>query len=75
MINLESTPAGTEIYVDGASVSNAPAQLKLAPGKHSVKVVASGYQDWARELEVLAGSEVTLNARLTAVSGSSAGSE
>jgi hypothetical protein len=66
VIKLESTPAGAEVWVDGKFVGNAPAQLKLAPGKHTIKVAAPGHQDWARELEVMADSEVSLRANLDA---------
>jgi hypothetical protein len=60
-----STPQGADIYVDGSFVGNAPAQLKLSHGKASDsddKV----YQEWSRMIEVLAGSEISLNAVLVA---------
>jgi hypothetical protein len=63
-IDLISTPAGAEVYVDGAFIGNAPATLHLSVGKHTVKVSQSGYKDWSRDLTVLAGSEAHLNAGL-----------
>jgi hypothetical protein len=64
LITLVSTPEGGDINIDDAFVGNAPAKLKLKPGKHTIKVTKTGYKDWARDMTVLAGSEVTLTATL-----------
>jgi hypothetical protein len=50
--------------VDGSFVGNAPAALKLSPGKHNIGVTQNGYKPWNRELSVISGSEVKLNAAL-----------
>jgi hypothetical protein len=63
-VMLASTPDGAEVYVDDAFVGNAPATLKLGPGKHTVKVSEGGYKPWSKELNVYAGSEVRLKAVL-----------
>jgi len=63
-VQVVSTPDGADVYSDGAFVGNAPSTLKLAPGKHTVRVTASGYKDWSRDLTVQSGSEVKLNAVL-----------
>ena len=63
-VNVQSTPPGAELAVDGAFVGNAPAALKLPPGKHSVTVTSSGFKAWSRDLTVLAGSETSLVAAL-----------
>jgi len=67
MIALVSTPVGAEVSVDDAFVGNAPAKLKLKPGKHMIKVTMVGYKNWAREMTVMSGSEVTLTATLEKV--------
>jgi PEGA domain/PDZ domain len=59
-IGLQASPDGADIMVDGAFVGNAPANLKLAPGKHSVEVSAPGYSKWQREVSVFGGSETHL---------------
>jgi PEGA domain-containing protein len=63
---FKSTPEGADIYIDDAFVGNAPAQLKLSPGKHQIRMTLKGHQDWTRVIEVLAGSEISLNAILVA---------
>ena len=61
---LTSTPDAAEVYVDDAFVGNTPATLRLAPGKHTIKVSQSGYKSWSKDLSVIASSEVTLKASL-----------
>jgi hypothetical protein len=63
-VNVQSTPAGADVAVDGAFVGNAPAALKLTPGKHTVAVTSSGFKEWSRDMTVLAASETNLNATL-----------
>jgi PEGA domain len=63
-VQLNSTPDGAEVYVDGAFVGNAPATLKLAPGQHMIRVMQSGYKEWSREVTVQTGSEAHLTATL-----------
>jgi predicted acylesterase/phospholipase RssA len=63
-IAVNSVPDGAEVYVDGSFVGNAPATLRLAPGKHTIGVTAKGYKDWSRELSVLTSSDVKLMATL-----------
>jgi hypothetical protein len=63
-VAISTVPDGAEVAVDGAFVGNAPASLKLAPGKHTITVSQTTYKNWSKELSVLAGSEVKLNAAL-----------
>lgn len=62
---VTSTPEGANLLVDGNFVGNAPATLKLSPGKHSVTLKENGYEVWSRKLTVLSGSKVNLDADLT----------
>jgi hypothetical protein len=64
MVALVSTPAGADVNVDGAFVGNAPATLKLKPGKHTIRVTMNGYKDWSKDMTVLAGSQVNLAATM-----------
>jgi hypothetical protein len=61
---LTATPENAEVTVDGSFVGNAPVNLKLAPGKHTIAVSAKGYQPYTREITVMADSEVRLTASL-----------
>lgn len=63
-VTLRSDPEGADVYLDGSFVSSTPATLELPAGTYKVSVRLPGYQEWQRDLRVLAGSEITLNARL-----------
>jgi len=45
-------------------MGNTPAKLNLAPGKHTIHLSLAGYKEWAREVTISAGSELTLTANL-----------
>jgi len=53
-----------EIFADGAFVGNAPARLRLTPGPHLIEVKKAGFNDFRKEIQVGAGSELTLRATL-----------
>src|SRR5689334_12646258 len=61
---LSATPENAEVTVDGNFVGNAPVNLKLAQGKHTIVVTARGYQALTREITVMSDSEVRLTAQL-----------
>lgn len=61
---VSSAPDGGDVSVDGAFVGNAPATLRLKPGKHTITVAETGYKAWSRDLTTISGSEVKLNATL-----------
>jgi hypothetical protein len=63
-ISLNSNPDGAEIYVDDQFYGNSPATLKLKPGKHTIRVKMSGYNDWLREVSSDAGAATRLIATL-----------
>lgn len=64
-VEVSSNVEGAEVYVDDSFVGNAPARIKLSPGKHKVRVVMAEQEDWIRELSVLPGSELKLFAPRT----------
>ena len=59
-----STPPGAEITVDGKYAGSTPSTLSLSVGTHAVGVSLRGFGEWARELTVSSGSELTVNAVL-----------
>jgi hypothetical protein len=67
-LSISSAPDGADIYADDEFVGNAPANLKLKAGKHSIRVKVNGYKDWFRDLTVHAGSEMRLIAKLDQLS-------
>ena len=65
VVNVSTDPAGADVSVDGDFVGNAPATLKLKPGRHTISVEQTGYAKWSREMNVLEGATSNLNATLT----------
>lgn len=61
---VDSSPANAEVYLDSAFVGNAPATLKIAAGKHVIRVALNGYKEWSKEITILADSELKLSAGL-----------
>jgi len=61
---LESDPSGADIEIDGSFVGNAPSDLQVSEGDHTVVVKKAGYKDWERKMKISAGSSVHLNAQL-----------
>src|SRR5277367_1450008 len=65
-VMIASDPPGAEIYVDGKFVGQTPSTIHLASGSHRVEVKSQGKQSWARDLEVLKDSQLTLHPVLSA---------
>lgn len=63
-VKISSDPDGADVFLDGSFVSSTPAILSLHAGTYKVAVKSSGYNDWEREVKILPGAEVNLNAKL-----------
>lgn len=61
---IASRPDKADVEIDGRFVGQTPATLPLSAGEHEIKVTRSGYRSWTRTLEVLPGSETSLEAAL-----------
>ena len=63
-LQIDSTPPGADIEVDGSFVGNTPSDVQIAEGDHTVVVKKSGFKNWQRALKSSAGSNVHLSAEL-----------
>lgn len=63
-VSVSTNPDGADVYVDDQFYGNAPATLKLKPGKHMIRVKMPGYKDWSREIATDVGAEAHLTAVL-----------
>ena len=55
-IEIASTPAGSDIELDGKFVGSTPSSVTLALGEHTIKLSKSGYAPWERKITTVAGS-------------------
>jgi ribosomal protein S28E/S33 len=63
-ITITSDKPGADIEVDGAFVGSTPTTIPIASGTHQI-AVRSSTSVWQRNLQVIAGSSVTLTAQLS----------
>lgn len=63
-LQVESSPIGADIEIDGEFVGNTPSEIQTTEGEHTVSVRKAGFKDWQRKLRVSAGSNVHLSAEL-----------
>ncbi|MBI2897145.1 MAG: PEGA domain-containing protein [Deltaproteobacteria bacterium] len=67
-LRVVSPIPNAQVFLDGASVGNAPFQrADLAVGQHYVTVQATGYRNWQRSIVLEAGRNVELAAELQAI--------
>jgi hypothetical protein len=65
-ISVASTPAGAEIFLDGADqYCVTPATINNVPaGEHTIGLTLIGYQNWSGNVQVTAGQTAQVNATL-----------
>jgi hypothetical protein len=63
-LQIESSPPGADIEIEGSFVGNTPSDVQVAEGEHTVVVKKTGFKDWTRKIKISAGSSVHLNAEL-----------
>jgi hypothetical protein len=71
-LQIDSTPPGADIEVDGSFVGNTPSDVQIAEGDHTVVVKKSGFKNWQRSLKSSAGSNIHLSAELEKADASDA---
>jgi PEGA domain/PDZ domain len=68
-VSITSSPDGAEIFIDSIGRGHAPALPQLKPGKHTVQLVLSGYEDLVDEIDVRGGSIVNVTGKMGNVEG------
>lgn len=61
-LSITSDLPSSEIYIDDKFVGQTPSLVPLDAGMHRIEVKAPGKKSWQRDLDVLAGSQITLHA-------------
>jgi hypothetical protein len=55
-VTVDTSVPNCDIEVDGDFMGNTPSTINLTPGKHTIVVKKTGYQDWSRNMMVASGS-------------------
>jgi len=63
-VKISSEPTHADVVVGGDFVGSTPLSLRLQPGTYKITVKLAGYKDWQRDLKVLSGGDVNLDATL-----------
>ncbi|HZW27490.1 MAG TPA: PEGA domain-containing protein [Trueperaceae bacterium] len=63
-LQLRSTPSGAEAYVDGSFVGYTPLSFGTRPGRHEVRFVLAGYEEFTTSVNVSPGRTEPVNATL-----------
>ena len=63
-LQLRSNPSGAEAYVDGSFVGFTPVSFGTRPGRHEVRFVLSGYEEFVTNVNVSPGRTETVSADL-----------
>jgi hypothetical protein len=59
-LQLESSPSGADIELDGSFVGNTPSDVQVNEGDHTITIKKTGFKDWERKLKVNSGSNIHL---------------
>jgi eukaryotic-like serine/threonine-protein kinase len=64
ILNVESEPAGAQVFIDGKSEGATPLRIPLSLGEHEVRVSMPGYLDWDAQVNLDKKGEQPLKVRL-----------
>jgi len=70
-LSITSTPTGALLYVDGVYQGTTPITVnRILIGRHVIKLVKSGYDDWAESLTIVSGQTTSKTAMMNPSTGS-----
>ncbi len=66
-LNISSTPAGAEIFIDNQDQGKVTPQVikNIPAGSHQLRLTLSGYEPYSTAFTITAGATTTLNPTLT----------
>jgi hypothetical protein len=63
-LQVESRPAGANVYVDGRMIGTTPLLQAVTSGEHGVRLELSGYREWTSSVQVTAAATSRVTASL-----------
>ena len=65
MLNVDSRPDGSKVFLDGKLVGTTPVLLpQVGAGEHVVRIEHDGYRNWSSSVRVVAGERNRVTASL-----------
>ncbi len=62
-LNVTSNVQGAEVLIDGSRAGNAPMQIAISPGQHTLRVLAPGYYEHNQVLDLRENTNINVNLR------------
>ena len=69
ILNVESSPAGAQIFVDGSLKGTAPADIRLTAGKHEVRLSLPSFYEWEAQVDTKENEPTPLIIKLLPMNG------
>jgi len=66
-LNVESTPGGAEVFIDGMFMGKTPLKVKLSVGRHEVRMTLPDHYDWEAQVQLKEEIETPLLVRFVPV--------
>lgn len=66
-LTIQRGTTHAKIYIDGHFSGYTPTSLPLSAGTHRISLMADGYEEWRRTIQVKESRSVTLNPSLTKI--------
>jgi len=63
-LNVESTPPGAQIFIDGNFRGKTPGRLEVTAAKHEIRLVLTGYHEWEAQVDAPENGDLPLNVKL-----------
>ena len=63
-LKISSSPAEGTVYVDGEEKEETPCTIEVSAGEHEIKVKRDLYGEWSKKMNLAAGQEYTIEAKL-----------
>ncbi len=63
-LKISSSPAEGTVYVDGQEKGETPCTIEVSAGEHEIKVKRELYGEWSERMNLSAGQEYTIQAKL-----------
>jgi hypothetical protein len=69
-ISIYSTPSSAQVSIDGVSKGITPLTTTVNAGSHTIKITKDGYSEFSTTTTIAAGTNIPLNAAMTALPAS-----